>query len=80
MGRRYYAGDPDKQPKDCGRRHPQPLCMCVLCEIAARFASIAKLQRHLELLRAIREVDDPSAARGAVPFGSNVKANREPKP
>lgn len=58
MARRYYQGPPDQQPKDCGRRHPQPLCMCVLCEIAARFDNIAKLQRHRELLRAIRSIDE----------------------
>ena len=55
--RRYYQGDPDAQPKDCGRKHPQPLCMCVLCEIAARFENIARLQRQRDLLRAIREID-----------------------
>ena len=55
--RRYFQGDPAKQPQDCGRKHPQPLCMCVLCEIAARFANIARLQKHRELLRAIREID-----------------------
>lgn len=60
--RRYYQGPPDKQPKDCGRRHPQPLCMCVLCEVAARFDNIIKLQRQRELLRAVRDIDTAAKA------------------
>jgi hypothetical protein len=32
--------------------------MCVLCEIAARFENIAKLQRQRELLQAIRAIDE----------------------
>jgi hypothetical protein len=55
---RYYQGDPDKQPKDCGRKHPQPLCLCVMCEIANRFDNIAKLNRSRELLRAVKALTE----------------------
>lgn len=59
MTRRFYSGPPEQQPNDCGRSHPQPLCMCVMCEIAARFESITKLQKQRDLLRAIREIGEP---------------------
>lgn len=82
MTRRYYQGPPDKQPKDCGRRHPQPLCMCVLCEVAARFASITKLQRQRDLVQALRDIDasetipeDPPRGRvHALVIGSDLTA------
>lgn len=60
---RYYQGPDDKQPQDCGRRHPQPLCMCVMCEIADRFASIEAKQDRLALLQAIRRFTAESPAR-----------------
>lgn len=62
--RRYYSGPSDSQPKDCGRRHPQSLCMCVLCEIAARFQNIARLQKQRELLRAVRAIDSDTSDHG----------------
>lgn len=52
--RRYYSGPPEKQPKDCGRPHPQPICMCVQCEIAALFKSIEDKQNRLAHIRAIK--------------------------
>lgn len=52
--RRFYVGPPEKQPEDCGRTHPQPLCMCVLCEIAARFASIEDKERELKRIKKLR--------------------------
>lgn len=36
----YYKGNPGKQPRDCGRIHPQPSCLCVLCEVYSRFLAI----------------------------------------
>ncbi len=52
--RRFYAGPSETQPQDCGRTHPQPCCMCVLCEIAARFASIEDKERELARIKKLR--------------------------
>jgi len=49
-------GDP-KQLQDCGRKHPQPSCLCVMCEVATRFENIERLQESRELLRAVRKID-----------------------
>lgn len=55
--RRWYDGPPELQPKDCGRPHPQPLCMCVLCEVAARFGRIEDLEEQLARIRALKEAE-----------------------
>ena len=44
-----------KQPQDCGRSHPQPLCMCVLCELAMRFSRIESLQKQYERIQQFKK-------------------------
>lgn len=49
--RRFYQGDPAKQPKDCGRPHPQEICLCMVCEVYARFQRIEDLEKELARIR-----------------------------
>lgn len=56
--RRFYEGPPEKQPKDCGRTYPQPYCMCVICEIYARFGRITDLEDQLARIRALKDEEE----------------------
>ncbi len=54
--RTFYQGDPDKQPKNCGRPHPQPFCLCVLCEVYERFKNLEEREKELARLRAVKGI------------------------
>lgn len=53
---RYYKGPLDQQPRNCGRLHPQSLCLCVMCEIATRFENVIMRGGELGAVKALIEI------------------------